>query len=128
MIAGVGLDVVEVHRVKSLIAARGERALARLFSDGERLYCESKAVPERHFAVRIAAKEAAFKALSGSDEARAIGWREIEVRIDGHGRPELVLHDRAARRAEELSVRRTWLTLTHGETVAAAVVVLESGE
>jgi holo-[acyl-carrier protein] synthase len=76
--------------------------------------------------VRVAAKEAAFKALSGSDDARLIGWREIEVRTGDHGRPELVLHGRASRRAEELGVSRFWVSLTHDHTTAAAMVVLEA--
>jgi holo-[acyl-carrier protein] synthase len=128
VIVGLGLDVVDVARVRDLLATRGERVLTRLFSEGERRYCESKAIPERHFAVRIAAKEAAFKALSGTADARSIGWREIEVLIDDHGRPQLLFHERAARRAAELRVDRSLITLTHAEGVAAAVVVLERGQ
>jgi len=128
MIAGVGLDVVDVQRVGTLLADKGERALARLFTDEERRYCEGKAGRVRHYAARVAAKEAAFKALSGSDAARAIGWREIEVCVDAHGRPGVALHGRAAERAEEIGVTRVWVTLTHAATVAAAVVVLEARE
>jgi holo-[acyl-carrier protein] synthase len=125
MIAGVGIDVVHVERVQDLLRAKGDRALRRLFTDGEQRYCATKAHPERHYAVRLAAKEAAFKALSGTDDARGIGWREIEVRTGTHGRPELLLHGRAARRAAELQVASLWISLTHDHTTAAAVVVLE---
>ena len=128
MIAGVGIDLVEVARIKALLATRGERLLARLLTEEERRYCAPKARPEQHIAVRVAAKEAAFKALSGSDGARAIGWQEIEVRPDDDGRPRLVLHGRAEQRAAELRVTHHWLSLTHGDTVAAAVVVLEIRE
>ena len=128
MIVGLGLDLVEVARAKELIASKGERVLERLFTDAERQYCAGKSVPERHYAVRIAAKEAAFKALSGTMEARGIGWRDIEVRLDSHGRPSLALHGRAALRARELGIARTWVSLTHGELTAAAVVLLEGSE
>jgi holo-[acyl-carrier protein] synthase len=128
VIVGIGVDVIEVSRVKALLDGRGHRAGERLFSEEERRYCESKAMPERHFAARVAAKEAAFKALSGTDDARAIGWREIEVRIDRLGRPDLLFHGRAAARAAELAVTKCWVSLTHGDTIASAMVVLETRE
>jgi holo-[acyl-carrier protein] synthase len=126
MIVGVGVDIVEISRVRVMIAGKGERAIARLFTDGERRYAESMANPARHFAVRIAAKEAAFKALSGSAEARAIGWKEMEVVLDDLGRPSLVLHGRAEARAAEMKVARIWVSLSHADDVATAFVVLET--
>lgn len=128
MIAGVGIDVVDVARIKALLSSKGERVLERLLTEEERRYCAPKPRPEQHIAARVAAKEAAFKALSGSEAARGIGWREIEVRTEDDGRPRLVLHGRAEQRATELRVNHHWLSLTHGDTVAAAVVVLESRE
>lgn len=126
MIIGIGVDLVEISRVRSLLASRGERALARLFTAGERRYCEGMAYPARHFAARVAAKEAAFKALSGTDDARGIGWREMEVVLDRLGRPSLQLHGRASSRARELGVTRTWLSLSHGDDLATAFVVMET--
>ena len=126
MIIGVGVDLVEISRVRSMIASQGERALLRLFTESEREYCEAMANPARHLAVRVAAKEAAFKALSGTDEARGIGWREMEVELDHIGRPSLRLHGRASVRARELGVSRSWISLSHGDDLATAFVVLES--
>jgi holo-[acyl-carrier protein] synthase len=126
MILGIGVDVVEISRVRSMIASQGERALNRLFTSAERAYCAEKANPARHYAVRVAAKEAAFKALSGTDDARGIGWREMEVELDEIGRPSLRLHGRASLRARELGVAQTWISLSHGDDLATAFVVLES--
>lgn len=126
MIVGIGTDLVDIERVRVLVQDKGERVMQRLFTASERAYCEGKAEPARHLAARIAAKEAAFKALSGSEAARAIGWQEIEVWIDALGRPSLALHGRAAARAAELGVSRPWLSLTHGETAAVAMVVLDA--
>ncbi len=125
MILGVGVDVVEISRVRSMIASQGERALSRLFTDSERDYCSGMANPARHFAVRVAAKEATFKALSGTDEARGIGWREMEVELDHIGRPSMRLHGRALTRAKELGVSKTWVSLSHGDDLATAFVVIE---
>jgi holo-[acyl-carrier protein] synthase len=128
MILGIGVDVVEISRVRSMIASQGDRAIKKLFSDAERSYCANMANPARHFAVRVAAKEAAFKALSGTDEARGIGWREMEVELDEMGRPSLRLHGRASARARELGVTRSWISLSHGDDLATAFVVLEGEE
>jgi holo-[acyl-carrier protein] synthase len=126
MIIGIGVDLVEISRVRSMIASQGDRALLRLFTESERNYCSDMANPARHFAVRVAAKEAAFKALSGTQEARAIGWREMEVELDEIGRPSLRLHGRASARARELGVSKSWISLSHGDDLATAFVVLES--
>ena len=125
VIVGVGVDLVEIARVERLLAAKGERAVRRLFSDEEARYCEGKSRPAQHFAARLAAKEAAFKALAGEPEARGIGWREIEVVPHGDGRPALALHGLARTRADALGVTAAWVTLSHTSTTAAAFVVLE---
>lgn len=125
MIVGIGIDLVEVQRMRDLLARKGERALRRLFTEGERSYSLAHPEPERQLAARAAAKEAAFKALAGNDLARGIGWCELEV-LSIHGRaPALLLHGRAAERANELRVTKVHLSLTHTESAAAAVVVAE---
>jgi holo-[acyl-carrier protein] synthase len=125
MIVGLGLDVVDIVRAEQLLDDKGDRALSRLFTDEEVAYATARARPALHLAARLAAKEAAFKALSGSEDARSIGWREVEV-IPREGRsPTLALSGRAEERARELGVERIWITLSHTDTTAAAVVILE---
>lgn len=119
------MDLIDVERVTRMIERDGQRVTSRLLTEGEWAYCAGKASAAEHVAARLAAKEAAFKALSGSHEARAIGWRELEVVHDEHRRPSLVLHGRAAARAEALGVTRSHLTLSHSRQTAGAVVILE---
>ncbi len=126
MIVGVGIDLVDIARVKRLSASKGERALGRLFTTRELAYAERKTHPYVHLAARVAAKEATFKALSGTERARGIGWREMEVVVAEDGRPSIALHGDAAHRAAELGVVHMWLTLSHSETTAGAVCVAES--
>lgn len=121
---GIGLDLVEIARVKRLLGSKGERALRRLLTDDERAYCLAQSVPERHVAARVAAKEAAYKALSQTDSAGPIGWREVEVIRDLTGRPALRFHGRALATARRLRVADSLVSLTHTEDHAAAVVVL----
>jgi holo-[acyl-carrier protein] synthase len=126
VIVGLGVDLVEIARVRRLIESRGDRAMTRLFTDAERAYAGYRVDPARHFAARIAAKEAAFKALAGNELARAIGWRELEVLARADGGPLLRLHGRAEHRAAELRVTRILVTISHTDAVAVAVVVLEN--
>ena len=123
---GVGVDLVEVSRVGAIIADKGARVFERLLTPAERAYCESRPDPATHVAVRLAAKEAAYKALQGSAIARAIGWRDIEVIRAPDGRPDLELSGLAQSRARELGVKRVLLSLSHTHLAAVAVVVLET--
>lgn len=127
MIVGLGLDLVEIARVERMLARHGEHLLRRLFTDAEAAYARRRQQPARHLAARLAAKEAAFKALAGDALARRIGWRDLEVVPAFDGRPLLRLHGPAAERARALGVGRMHVTLTHSEGMAAAVVVLEKG-
>lgn len=125
MIAGIGIDLVDIARVERMLAKKGERMLARLFTPDEVAYAMARVRPAMHLAARLAAKEAAFKALAGSDDARLIGWREVEVVARAGHSPTIVLTGRADTRARELGIQHLWLSLTHTDSAAAATVVLE---
>lgn len=121
---GVGIDLVDVARVERLLSRNGDRVLARLLTERERAYCMSRAVPARHIAARLAAKEAAYKALFRRSDGLVIGWRDFEVERDSGGQPSLGLRGRAVQAAERLRVKRTLLSLSHSSTHAVAIVVL----
>jgi holo-[acyl-carrier protein] synthase len=125
-VLGVGVDLVEVARVRTMLAEKGAHVFDRLLTPGEAEYCRSKADPAESVAVRLAAKEAVYKALQGSPEARGIGWREIEVVRAADGRPDVVLAGLAAQRARELGVSRIFVSLSHTHAVAVATAVLEA--
>ncbi len=124
-VLGVGIDIVPVERVEGLLERHGERAMRRLFTDAERAFAATQARPAESLAARVAAKEAAYKALSGDETARGIGWREIEVDRQDDGRPLLKFHGSAAERFRTLGGARCHLSLTHAGGVAAAVVIIE---
>lgn len=126
MILGIGFDLVAIARVEQMLARKEQRALDRLFTQHEQEYALARARPAMHLAARLAAKEAAFKALTGSDEAKLIGWKEAEVRRGSEGPPVLYFTGRAEARATVLGVGRVHLTLSHTDDTAGAVVILES--
>jgi holo-[acyl-carrier protein] synthase len=123
---GVGIDLVDLERIRSLLADKGERALARFFSEGERSYLASRPDATGHAAARIAAKEAVYKALQSIPGARAIGWREIEVSRDEDGRPAILLHGLAARLSQERGGLHIQISLTHSATAAGAIALVEA--
>ena len=128
MILGIGLDVVEVARIRRLVGTdapeeTAERFLARCFTQGERRFCDARADRAAPYAARFAAKEAASKALGAP---AGIHWTDVEV-LREEGAPRLRLARVAEQVARERGVTRIHLSLTHDAGVAAAVVVLEGG-
>ncbi len=126
MIAGVGIDLVEIDRVRALMERHGERGRRRLFAEGELAACDRRIDPAECLAARFAAKEAALKAL-GTGKQPELRWTDIEV-IEGEGgRPGLALSGGVQDCAERLGVTRVWVSLTHEHGVAGAIVVMEGG-
>jgi len=124
-VLGVGIDIVPASRVERLLSRHGDRALARLFTPGERERAAAFADASLHLAARIAAKEAAYKALSGDGRAHGVGWLDLEVARHADGRPSLLFHGPAQAKFRALGATRCLLSLTHAGGVAAAVVILE---
>jgi holo-[acyl-carrier protein] synthase len=121
-IIGIGIDATDLHRVAEIVERYGDRFLRRVFTDGEIAYCTKRRDPVPHLAGRFAVKEAAMKAL-GTGQSRGVMWKDIEVVRTG-GPPRLKLQGGAARRAEEMGVRQSLVTITHSETLAFAQVML----
>lgn len=88
-----GTDIIEVERIKNDIENIGEKFLKRVFTDVEIKYCESKNMQKyQHYAGRFAAKEAAFKAISGFlNDKYSVCWKDFEVVNDKQGRPQINL-------------------------------------
>ncbi len=126
MIAGTGIDVAEVPRIRAAVERHGRRFLERICTPGEIAYVESKANLYERLAARFAAKEAGMKAI-GTGWRRGVRWRDFEVVNLPSGRPTLKLHGVAARVAEGLGVRAVSLSLTHTSEQAVAFVILEGG-
>jgi holo-[acyl-carrier protein] synthase len=121
-IIGIGIDATDLPRVADILERYGDRFLRRVFTDGEIAYCTKRRDPVPHLAGRFAVKEAAMKAL-GTGQSRGVMWKDIEV-VRGGGPPRLKLHGGAARRAEEMGVRQSLVTITHSEALAFAQVML----
>jgi holo-[acyl-carrier protein] synthase len=117
VIVGVGIDVVDIERFGESLS-RTPSIRTRLFTD---LELER---PLASLAARFAAKEALAKALGAPADLR---WVDVEIRADTTGRPTMTLSGTVARRASELGVASTHVSMSHDAGIASAVVVLEAG-
>jgi len=121
-VIGIGIDAVDVERFRRLLARRPQLA-QRVFTDAERTFTSRRSDPVPGLAARFAAKEATMKALGTG--IGGVRFSEVEVLRPDGGRPHLEVSGRAALRAEALGIRSWHVSLTHTDSVAAAVVVAD---
>ncbi len=124
-IVALGMDLTQVERVREVLERRGARFAARVFTEGERAYCERRKAAANSYAGRFAVKEAVMKAL-GTGWARGVRWVDIEVVRPPGEAPTVVLHGAALEHARRRGIARWHITITHDGGLAAAVAVAES--
>ncbi len=78
MIAGIGVDIVDIARIQALLDRYGERFLRRVYTEAETAYAMSGANKAERLAGRFAVKEAMMKAL-GTGKSQGILWRDVET-------------------------------------------------
>ncbi|HUB06642.1 MAG TPA: holo-ACP synthase [Myxococcales bacterium] len=121
MIVGLGLDVVDVARLRGILEGPlGARFAARVFTPAERTFCDAHAARAVHYAGRFAAKEALVKALGAP---AGVGWQDMEVASGGP--PRLAVRGKAAAALEGRGGRAIHLSLSHDGGLAVAAVVVE---
>ncbi|WP_299443538.1 holo-ACP synthase [uncultured Phycicoccus sp.] len=115
MIAGVGIDVVDVARFGASLE-RTPALAQRLFTEAER------ELPLTSLAARFAAKEALAKALGAPV---GLGWHDAEVTRGPDRRPAFTVRGTVAARMAELGIATVHVSLSHDAGIASAVVVTE---
>jgi len=126
MIFGNGVDIVEVFRMRDAIEKWGDGFLARVFTDREIRYSNSKRFSCQHLAARFAAKEAVVKAF-GEPKKFPVKWTEIEVLNNGEGKPVIKFHKDALKLKNRKKVGRVILSISHSKNYAVANVILLKG-
>lgn len=112
MIAGVGIDVVDIERFKESLD-RTPGLLEKLFTSSERTK------PVASLAARFAAKEALAKALSAE---KHLAWHDVEVFNFENGKPGFLFYDGIAELIDGANVH---LSLSHDAGIASAIVIIE---
>lgn len=124
MISGIGFDMIDITRIKDRVN-RESGFREYVFHPNEISYCEKMSKKEQHYAARFAAKEALLKAL-GTGLQSGLTLNEIEVMNDSLGKPSFAFHGNSKNQIQSIGDFSIQLSLSHLETVAGAVVVIES--
>ncbi len=131
MIIGIGIDSIEIARFADW-HTRPHNELRKLFSDAEIAYClSSPTTAAERFAVRFAAKEALFKALSNIEGFKIPFLSLCKVTSIEHsckGIPTIKTPwDSIIPESSALLVYsiKAHVSLSHSDTMATAMVVLE---
>lgn len=119
MILGIGNDIVEVARIKNILARHPQRFLNRVFTSLEQAYCLKKKDPTQHLAARFAAKEAIVKAL-GTGFSQGLSWLDIEILNDHMGKPIASFSPFANELFGNISLH---LSMSHCHEYATAVAI-----
>ena len=126
-IIGVGTDVVECLRIAQMIERYGEIFINRVFSDAEIEYCHRRKAATQHFAGRWAGKEAVLKAL-GTGMTRGLRWKDIEIRNNRGGQPEVIFRGAARDLVGRCGVAEMLVSLSHCRTHAVAYAIALGNE
>ncbi len=124
MIFGIGTDIIEVSRIEKRLKDN-EALLQRIYSPGERAYCDKgNRIKYQCYAARFAAKEAFFKAL-GTGYRYGMAFHEIEVVNDELGKPVIKPSGKVKTFVEKNRIKNIHLSISHIKETAVAFVVLE---
>jgi holo-[acyl-carrier protein] synthase len=122
MVVGVGIDIIEVARIRAAVERFGDRFLKRILRPPEIEYCRAFSDSAPHLAARFAAKEAISKAF-GTGIGAALGWADMEVANHSSGQPYLILHDAGAALLASRGGGTIHLSLSHTANYGTAVAV-----
>ena len=125
MIYGIGIDVVEPHRIARLLEKYGERFARRVLTAREWPGYEKTKKPVFFVANRFAAKEAFSKAM-GTGFRYPVTLQCISVVQNKAGKPGFEFHPNLDALAKEKGIVRSHLTISDEKSLACACVVLET--
>ena len=122
MIYGLGIDLVNISRMKRVLDRQGERFQQRVFGTDEISYAFARKNPAQHLAACFASKEAVIKAL-GFSFNEGLSWLQIQVAHGETGRPEIILSGAAEEHARKLGIKHIHLSISHDHDYAVAVAI-----
>lgn len=124
MIAGIGVDIVDIARIQALLDRYGDRFLRRVYTEAETAYAMGGANAAERLAGRFAVKEAVMKTL-GTGKSLGILWRDVETVRGPLGKPVVRLWGQAVKWAKMRGSGAVHVSITHDGGKAIAFVILE---
>lgn len=122
MIAGIGVDIIEVWRIKEALHKWGSRFLERVFTKRELDYASTKKFSHETLAARFACKESVLKAFG--DTRIGARLKNIEILNDSKGKPEVILHGEAKEFADKNALDNIIVSMSHTNTYAVSNAIL----
>lgn len=117
MTKGVGIDLIEIDRIRQTIEKHGTHFYKKVFVEREIAYCLSHKDPAPPLAARFAAKEAIAKAL-GTGFGKTVSFLDIEITNDELGRPSVELSDSLN---ESFNFPQILVSMSHSKEFATAI-------
>src|SRR5690242_17979305 len=124
MILGLGIDIIEVSRIRASHEKFGDRFLTRILRPAEIAYSLSHRHPAPFLAARFAGKEAISKAF-GTGIGAQLGWQDMEIGRKESGEPFVILHEAGQELLKARGGRAVLISLSHTQVHATAVAILE---
>lgn len=123
-IFGVGIDIVQIDRVRSSLDRLGDAFAKKILHPNELEKFNGLKLKERYLAKRFAAKEAFAKAL-GTGIVEGVTFPRIEVINSEDGKPEIILHGATQEKVNSLNISSIFISISDEKEYAVAQVVLE---
>ncbi len=125
MIIGIGIDIIEIDRIKNIIKKWGHNFLDKVYTLDEKKYCEQKENNSfQSYAGYFAAKEAVAKALGTG--IFSIKWTEIEIKKNIMGKPFVVLSGNAKKISKKKMITNINISISHNKEMAIAQAIIEN--
>ena len=116
-ILGIGIDIVEIERIKNILDNR-KRFLKKIFTEEEIKYFESKKFKSETIAGNFCAKEAISKAFGTG--IKNFNFDDIEVLRDENGKPIVKTYNNLRQICINYNVLEIQVSISHSENYAIA--------
>ena len=121
MVIGIGIDIIEINRIKQNVEKYGEKFLTKIYTSTEIEYCQSKASKYQHFAARFAAKEAVYKALATGWQ-EVLSWQDIEISNESTGMPQVTMRGKLKEfLADDKNLK---ISISHSKNYVVSVAII----
>ena len=123
MIYSVGIDIVEIERIKKILSKHMDKFINRIINiDNETI---PKEINCAFLAARFAAKEAFVKAI-GLGFREPFSYKKIWIRSNNYGKPYICLDSKLNQYLKDFEIEHIHLTISHEKKYAIANVILEN--
>jgi len=118
---GVGIDIVEIERIKRAIDNNG-KFLERVFTKEEIAKGEKKKDRYQFYGAHFATKEAVMKAL-GTGWRKGVRWRDIQIIHNNDGKPETKVVGKTKEIAKRVGIDKVLVSMSHTKEYAVAQAI-----